>query len=743
MIFSFHGKTPIKCKQAKFIRIPKVSTIEVKSNEIADLFFCKDNDHKTILYVKGNTINFIRMHHKEYRYKVKIIELFDYKTWTCNLMSIDRKKYNLMRPTTSPEIFVKSPSGDLYCIVDYTYYFEDGESDKDYDKRYDEEDNNNYRVFAVHNLTKGKALISYAEKDGSWVREQDGIALFPYFFATNPLYNSFIIVMNINVHNALYGSSIYLVNLIEDTVEEIPFDIEGYIKSRIEDLMYEIYIDNLDYSEYDEDEDFDPAEHYNEYYGFDADDIFDTENITVSLISHTSDFIKYQWEVPVYSNCEAQFGLYLKNDKMFRKTGYEFKIGCDILLSIYLENNELNILVSCKELWIDGFVRRYRSESTDILVHKRYPIQIINQIDLTKSQLYSVTSFFKDYLFKDGNLYRLKEDTYQMAYNLNEKPPLVSRRNGVYFIELESKFNEKFVVIPPRYVGKNREKYVNIGNKILYFKSIKEIANMYSKDNKYGIIFDIQKYTTTLDIKELLKRLEAHIKKVLQNKGVKSKIMHYDYYFSEKTGDLYMFVIIKNDLDEEARFMIVNQKISEPIYYSKIILLSDPYEIEVYSDSEEEPEKRRMLKNKHKLINEIINAYKCLCRAINKDKNKKNEDIKLIDFLDYHFHKTINHIPSAWSEHNDDLVVRYHISFSDSYKEFKDIRHNRQSKIQYEGLSKNKNKITINKSDIKVERYENILIHRIDIEMRGRHYDFSYTYNFLIIISEMEVVKTI
>ena len=739
MIFNFHVKTPIKCKQAKFIRIPKVSTIEVKSNEIADLFFCKDDAHKTIFYVKRNSINFIRMHHTEYRYEVKIIELFDYKTWTCSLLSIDREKYNLMRPTTSPEMFVKSPSGDLYCIVDYTYYFEDGESDKDYNERYDKEDNNNYRVFAIHNLTKGKALISYAEKDGSWVREQDGIALFPYFFATNPLYNSFIVVMNINVHNALYGSSIYLVNLIEDTVEEIPFDIEGYIKSHLEDLMYEIYVDNLDYSEYDEDEEFDPKE----YYGFEADDIFDTENITVSLISHTSDFIKYQGKVPVYSNCEAKFGLYLKNDKMLRKTGYEFEIGCDILLSVYTENNELNILVSCKELFISGFSKRYRSESTDILVHKKYPIHIINEIDLTKSQLYSVTSFFMDYLFKDGNLYRLKGDTYQMAYNLNKKPPFVSKRNGVYFIELESNFNEKFVIIPPKYVGTNREKYVKIGDKILYFKSINEIAYMYNQDNKYGIIFDIQKYTTTLDIKELLKRLEAHIKKVLQNKGVKSKIMHYDYYFSEKTGDLYMFVIIKNDLDEEARFMIVNQKISEPIYYSKIILLSDPYEIEVYSDSEEEPEKRRMLKNKHKLINEIINAYKALCRAINKDKNKKNEDIKLIDFLDYSFHKTINQTPSAWSEYNDDLVVRYHISLSDSYNEFKDIRHNRQSKIQYEGLSKNKNKITINKSDIKVERYENILLHRIDIEMRGRYYDFSYTYNLLIIISEMEVVKTI
>jgi len=89
------------------------------------------------------------------------------------------------------------------------------------------------------------------------------------------------------------------------------------------------------------------------------------------------------------------------------------------------------------------------------------------------------------------------------------------------------------------------------------------------------------------------------------------------------------------------------------------------------------------------------------------------------------------------------LIVRYHISFSDFFKEFRDIRYNRQSKLQYEGLAKNKNKITINKSKVKAESYENILLHRINIEMRGSYYDFSYTYNFLIIISEMEIIRTI
>jgi len=126
-------------------------------------------------------INFIKMHREEYRYEVKIIELFDYKTWTCNLLSIDRKKYKLTRPVTSPEKFVKSPSGDLYCIVDYTYYFNDGEDDEEYNDEYDKEDKNNYRIFTINNLTKGKVLFRYLKTDDSWIRQEDGIAVFRTF----------------------------------------------------------------------------------------------------------------------------------------------------------------------------------------------------------------------------------------------------------------------------------------------------------------------------------------------------------------------------------------------------------------------------------------------------------------------------------------------------------------------------------------------------------------------------------
>jgi hypothetical protein len=137
---------------------------------------------------------------------------------------------------------------------------------------------------------------------------------------------------------------------------------------------------------------------------------------------------------------------------------------------------------------------------------------------------------------------------------------------------------------------------------------------------------------------------------------------------------------------------------------------------------------------------EIVNKYKGLNKIIKSGQYKNNEYIHFIDFLNYLFHRTINKTPSAWYVYDGDLIVRHNISFSDFFQEFKDIRYNRQYKIRYNDLDEYKS--TITGSDTKVERYENVLIHRVNIKMH-RYYTFEIEYNFLIVISEMDVVKPI
>jgi hypothetical protein len=735
MILNVRSKTPIKCKAAKFIRIPNASSVEVKSNEIADLFICKSNDYKTIFYIKNNTINFIRILDEDYLYKVAIVDLFDYKNWTCNLLSIDRQKYDLIRPTVSPEMFVRAPNGDLYCLIDYTYYFSDGEDENDDGYiEYDTKNRNNHRILIIHNLTKGKALFYHMESNKSPVREEDGIAVFPFFFSTNPLYNSFIIVMRVDIDDALEYSAIYLVNLLKDDVDEVTFDLRGYIKSHIDNLMDENYIEN-----YDEDEEFDPTEHYMEDYGFDADDILNTYRITLDTMSYNCGLIKYQDKTPVFSACEAKFWLHLKHNFLSRGEEWDLDILCTIRLSVYIENNEINILLTCNKIEISGFAKSYKLEVNDILLNTKYPIHDIKNFDISKSQLYSVTSFWDDYLFQDGNIYKLDNGTYQMIHDSKKTTPFTLKRNGVFFVQLGSSSNKILAVIPPKYIHKNNERYVKINNQIVNLNVINKIANMYNKHNKYGIIVDINEHTQTIDIERMVEVLKHHIRKVLHDKKIEYNTMDYDYYFSEKTGDLYVFAMVNSTAGESIRFVIVRHKISQPIEQIATILLSDPYELKIDPKNRKEGEKGKIkIRKGYKLLNDIMKSYRLQNRIMKGAMSEKNKDIYFIDSISYIFEKVFNKAHSSCYLYNDEWIVKYYASFSNITAEFKDIMYNRQAKVKYYNPDRDNN--AIYESQIKTERYENVLIDRIEIKMRG-YYPFAY--NFLTVISEMDVVKPV
>jgi hypothetical protein len=723
MILNVRSKTPIKCKAAKSIRIPNAYSIEVKSNEIADLFFCESDDYKTIFYTKNNAINFIRMHNEDYRYKVKIVELFDYKNWTCNLLSIDRKKYGLIKPAVSPEMFVRAPNGDLYCMIDYAYYFVDDGKRKD---------RNNHRILIIHNLTKGQALFHYMTSNEFPVSEKSGEAIFPFFFSTPPLYNSFIIVMRIDIHDSLRYGAIYLVNLLENNVEEITFDIRGYMESLIAAKMNE-YIKER----YNIDGEFDPKKYYREFYGFDVDDVLNTKRITVETWTYDSNLIRHQDGTPVYSACEATFDLRLKSTVLGNKYKWEYDIDRAIIFSARIENNEIHVLLACAR-FVTGFDEStYVSEPEYILLDKKYPIHIINQFDISKSQLYSITSFFGNYLFKDGDVYKLHNNIYK-----NEGIPYsTSGRNGVYLIQQCSKCDKVLAIIPPKYIHKNNERYLEVGEKIVNFDDINKIANMYSKHNNHGIIVDINEHAQVTDIRTTLEKLKQHVIQFLHDKKIECRKLHYDYYFSEKTGELYMFAIVHVTLYKIIRFVIVKHKISQPIDQIMTILLSDPYELETYEENVWEDEEVAVGKeittiNRYKLLSDIIKNYSLLNKMIKDGTNKKNKYMYFIDFVNHFFEMTFNEENNrSCYLYDEELIVEQYVSFSNIVVEFKDIVYNRQSTIRSGNL--NRYHRTVIEADTAVKRYENVLLHMIDNE---RYY---FEYDFLTVISEMDVVKLI
>jgi len=190
-----------------------------QNNPNSDLFIYERDAYRTIFWITGDAISFINHTLEEYR-DIKLITVSDYKGITYNILGINCQKHE-----EDPKMFIKAPNGDLYCIFDYSLF-------TGLEKR--------LRVFTINNLTKGKVLFSYIyERTYASAFEDDlDEKLFPTFTYTSPLYNSFIIIMRTDNHKALETSCIYLVDLVEEKVEEISYNLKDYIKSHINDFVH-------------------------------------------------------------------------------------------------------------------------------------------------------------------------------------------------------------------------------------------------------------------------------------------------------------------------------------------------------------------------------------------------------------------------------------------------------------------------------------------------------------------------
>lgn len=305
------------------------------------------------------------------------------------------------------------------------------------------------------------------------------LKLFPTFTYTSPLYNSFIIIIRTDTHNALETSSIYLVDLVEEKVEEIPYDLKGYIKSHIDDFIYaKREHPNIDFTDAST-----LREPRIKLYRLSPPDSL------VSAWGELSDeckLIKYQNETPIYSECESSLWLYLKSIIYLRykheQKGWKEELSCavNIYFSVYVKDNELNILLTCKGVKIRLFGLNYDKSKDDILLHKKYPIY--SKYNINKSQLYSISTFTEDYLIKDGSLYRLVDNEYKPIYKFEDVSINVLRRDGVYFVTVENGFT--YAVVRPSLVRGNRS-YVNIPNgRIVDWTKMNEVINIYREQNK-------------------------------------------------------------------------------------------------------------------------------------------------------------------------------------------------------------------------------------------------------------------
>ena len=719
MILDFSNKRSIRCKVAKYVRSPKVHRIRyksdyfsftAKSDENSDLCIYEHGANRTIFSITGDIIKFINQSFEEYR-DTNLITLFDRKNNTYNLIGINNQKYK-----KEPKMFIKAPNGDLYCIFDYSSFVE-------FDSK--------FRVFIINNLTKGKVLFSYIDKrkyKSYWEDDLD-LKLFPTFTYTSPLYNSFIIIIRTDTHNALETSSIYLVDLVEAKVEEIPYDLKGYIKSHIDD-----FVDGM-------------RGHPNIVFT-DASNFREPRIKIYRLqppdslvagwgeISDDCKLIKYQKEIPIYSECESTLWLYLKTITYLRykheQREWKEELSCavNIHFSVYVKDNELNILLTCKRIKISVFGYNYNKSKDDILLHKKYPIH--GKYNIDESQLYSITTIASDYLIRDKSLHKLVDNQYKPIYKFEDVSINVLRRDGVYFVTVENGFT--YAVVRPSLVRGNRS-YINLQNgRIVDWTKMNEVINIYREQNKTIAIIIVDEYIKTISISDLI----HNVSKEIQKKGIKYKDLYYKYYFSDETGDIYIFMALHQSPPPRIRFAIAKYNIQRKPSQVKIVFLSSPNRLD--SKHQLPYDEQIELKKRGRLLNEIINSMP----------SKKDKNIYFLDFLNYSF-DIANEKNSVFFVYDDELIIKCNIP-AHEYNgrivlrdnipviEFKDIKYNRKNELQYKGENEIKIVAETDKPKIKLKtgRYGKLLFHWTEVD--GVRYP---KHLFAFVVSEMEIVRTI
>jgi len=745
MIFSPDNKPLPKCKNTKFVRIPSVcrpeyhenNSLTIKDNEVLDLFVLKNNEYETMFYVLNDCIRFINRNYEEYT-NVSIFPLFDYKSNTYKFIGIDGEKFNLTKYGVKPKQFIKTPNGYLYFIVDYTFL--------ELGKR-------SYRILTINNITTGKVLFSFVEEEFYFIWQKN-TKILPTVLDTCPIFNSFIVIIRIDDHNKLEKTVIYLVNLIEENVEEIEYDLKGYII----ELMYNV-----------EDYFFDLLDEVSQYYDLDADDqeyftsekIFQTSKIKVIGQTYCS-LVKYQDETPIYEKSEFNIKILLENSINY--TECTFKMECNITLSVYLEGDELNVIMTSGE---DGYIEvcgkhgvKYTIPSGVVLLHKKYYCS--HRHKLNESQLYFITSLFDKYLIGSENVYKLDENGhYKSLYYMYPDDTLridvmniTYRKNGVFALISPNRTREKItlrqscaVCVDPAFNSQlyflyNAERPHIV--KMIDWSIISKIRNTYKKQKD---IIEISEYIKEINITELL----GNVQQKLRNKDLKYDVIYYIYYFIEETCDLYLFISLVHYVRDRSiyvptiylRFLIVKHNILKPVSYNEIIFLSEAYELDRYPQAK--------LKNYHRLLQEIV------CKTTRVEHNKVYFDnlsiYSLIVYLSdivkdsetrdkgVTYKSSIGYLCEISEReyaglflYDKELIIKDRKTFMD----IKDIRFNRQSGLKQVFIFYPDNDETYST----VDQYGDILIYYLTIHDVVSKVKYS-KFRLIIKVSEMELVQTI
>ena len=723
MNFSLIDKTYINCRIAKFIRIPVVCrkniygsiSLNIHIDEITNIYDVSKNDHKTLFHVLNDSIRFITQSSQDYD-KLKVLPIFDYENGKHIFLGISRKKYNLVGSDTKPRSFVRTPSGDLYCLVDYK-----SQSSKD----------SEYRILSINNLAKGKVVFRLVSKYHSNSRKQAS-HIFLYSDYTEPIANSYVVVVSVGnkdasnkeIANNIY---VYLVDLVSGSVEKIEYNLEDYVmeilqkaKGYILRYLYKNDIRTIN-SLMNKDIFKKPKIQYVNKHEDEKGGIMKGE------------IKKYYDKTLAYSRYSLYFQATLEVG--IRPGDLKIEIKCTFLLLCYYENNELNINLVSGE---GGYINRqyeediiYHIPSNITLLHKKYKSHV--QLDINKSHLYSITTVCNDIVILDDLVYTISEDRYvPMLYILYN----VARHKG---FTISSTANYFLAFVHPRYILKNNKTctYAKIENfpysshevKLVRLNKILESRDKNLECQKNLIVSTISDLVQTIKIGDLVNCVTRKI-----YGGIKAyKNWHYKYYLDEEQCCLYLFTLFydyaNNYKSYVVRFTISRHNIAKPVYSCDIIFKSEEYYLGRSQDD--------LIKASGKIMQEVISKSNRIDRP----------RIYFHDFLVYlqNFLLTHNKYEGTFLYSKEILIKTNDIK---TEVEIKDVKYNRQCRFNYFVNIAPK---TERKSPV-FKYYDNVLFYKIysvDEYIRHSHeiYEIDLrkwnSVNFILVLSEMELVKAI
>jgi len=723
MNFSLIGKTHIKYRIAKFIRIPVVCrkniygniSLNIHIDEITNIYDVYKNEHKTVFNVLNDSIRFITQSSHDYD-KLKVLPIFDYENDKHIFLGISRKKYNLVDLDTKPRFFVRTPSEDLYCLVDYQ-----SPSSEDF----------KYRILTINNLTRGKVVFRLVSKYHSNSRKRAShISL--YIDYTEPIANSYIVVVSVankDTSNKEIADNIYvnLVDLVYGSVEKIEYNLKDYVVKTLQ-----------------------KAKGYILRYLYKSDmrivnslmnkDIF--KELKIQYVDKyeggragimKGEIKKYDDKTLAYSRYVLEFQVRLEVG--IRPGDVQIEIQCTFLLLCYYENNEININLVSGE---GGYIKRqdekdiiYHIPSNITLLHKKYNSHV--QLDINKSHLYSITTVCNDIVILDNLIYTIYEDRYvpilYISYNVARHKSFTIFSTGNYFLAF----------VHPRYILKNNKTcaYAKIENfpyrshevKLVRLNKILESKDKNLECQKNLIVSIISDLVETIDIGDLV---SCVIRKIYgEIKAYKN--WHYKYYLDEEQCCLYLFTLFygyaNNYKSYVFCFTISRHNIAKPVYSCDIIFKSEEYYLERYQDD--------LLKASGKIMQEVI--------------FKSNR----IDRPKIHFHDFLVYLRNFLLAHNKyeglflygkEILIKTNDIKTEA--EIKDVKYNRQCRFNY---FVNIGKKTETKSPV-FKYYDKVLFYKIyplDEYIRYSHeiYEIDLrkwnSVNFILVLSEMELVKAI